>query len=1151
MNAKSMVVLSAAIAMIAHTGTVLADVPLNEHPVPLVSNDVPVGATQSLSPNLCIPERTSIVKTGGGTLAVPASAPGIAPLRILAREGVVSVQSDLADTGAALPELSDSIMAKLALWVSVKDRAHIVFADGVEIERWYDVRETDTANPTCRYLQALRLDGAPGPSLANAVYVRQYWTSTNEMEMAYFGGYGSGQALQVFNNDGTPCMSRLKETSVVYGYLDDSKAFGYLFGHCRDTNEHSLWNEGNGLPWESVWGASAGDTRIWIDGKDFVRNGRNPPYGFHSMHQRYNTLMTHESLNSFENALFSGTGKAGGNGSRGGEYIGEVMIFDATLTDLERVAVQAYLNRKWFGSRSGTGEISVEDGASVEVATDGTEEADVRVVGDGAFVKKGGGTLVYRPKALENGGAAEVSIEGGAVQPLRNLSIKASAGDKITSDFPGAEIGETVTAGAAATPSTVEKTGPGYAVLASIPEGARKLSVSGGTLALRPTRPAVRRYEVAIPNGDFSDWGSKTMTTGNVFAAYGGWSRTGVAVFYHHDKWLECGGGEALGGTVNITAFGYDACPPPEGRCVLALKVAGATAKVEGVNFTEPGEYELSYLMTGRGTNNGVGARIRNYLTDENGDETYVGTATARTVKDWSDQKAFRFFVEKPGSHTLHFDHVNPWYDGTANRDDMVLINSLHLYRVGDHVANYKIPGGDFENVSGTGVNGSGNILNMNGNAQVAGWTFDNTLVPESEGKYSRSGVVGFNTYCETGRRYGSAYNGTRRPLGGVRQMLIRRSGGFATATFTPPKGKWYLKAHLAYWGDNIPANGVPTLAATVTGPDGAQADLGALPVPLCHTMLPYVWAKPFEADGIESVTLKLAFSSKTVLTGVNIDDVELVGAYENDHELVTNGDFELPYGPNGSNVLPRSGWSYVNTKVTEVVDQETGETKTNVAANAIAREYGRNDGDAFGTDHGSGDYFIEPYSQRTGCVGGFSQDIAFPHGGWYRLSYLAKTRNYYTNSSSPVDIYLVDVDASATNRIDSVTRMAPGVFAQRTTLFHVEEACTRRLMVLISAQHGGYMALAFDDISIRYAGQEGDGALRSPDPDGNGVSIDIANGARLQLDFTGTNVVNRLYIDGVRQDYGVVNAENCPSVYGPGTLLVRPRKVGVKIVVR
>ncbi len=1148
MNAKSLIVSSAAIAMVAHTGSILADVPLNVHPVSLVSNDVPSGATQSLSPNLCIPERTSIVKTGGGTLAVPASAPGVTPFRIQAKEGVVSVRGDLA-TSDALPELSDAIKEKLALWVSVKDRAHIVFADGVEIERWYDVRETDTENPTCLYLQALRLDDAPGPSLTNAVYVRQYWTSTNEMEMVYFGGYGSGQALQIFNNDGTPYMSRLKETSVVYGNLDDSKAFGYLFGHCKDSYEHSLWNEDTGLPWESAWGPSAGDTRIWIDGRDFVRNGRNLPHGFHSMHQRYNTLMTHESLDFFENALFSGMGKAGGKWSRGGEYIGEVMIFDTPLTDLERVAVQAYLNSKWFGTRSGTGEIVVEGGARVEVATDETEEADVRVVGDGAFVKKGDGTLVYRPKTLEKGGAAEVSIEGGAVQPLRSLSIKASAGDRITSDFPGAEIGETVTSGTAAKPSTVEKTGPGYAVLTSIPEGTRKLSISGGTLALRPTRPAVRRYEVAIPNGDFSDWGSKTMTTGNVFAAYGGWSRTGVAAFYHYDKWLECGGGEALGGTVKITDYGYDACPPPEGRCVLAIKVAGATAKVAGVNFTEPGEYELSYLMTGRRTDLGVGARVRNYLTDENGDETYIGTATVQTVKDWNDQKAFRFFVVKPGSYTLHFDHVNPWYDGTEGRDDMVLINSLHLYRVGDHVANYKIPGGDFENVSGTGFNGSGSILNMYGEALVAGWTFDNTFVPESEGKYVRSGVVDCNTYCETGRRCGSAYNGTRRPLGGVRQMLIRRSGGFATATFTPPKGKWYLKAHLAYWGDSIPANGVPTLTATVTGPDGAEADLGALPVLLCYTMLPYVWAKPFEADGVESVTLKLAFSSKTALTGVNIDDVELIGTYENDHELVTNGDFELPYGPNRNSVLSRTGWSHVTTKVTEVVDQETGETKTYAVASAVPREYGRNDSDAFGTDHGSGDYFIEPYCQRTGCVGGFSQDIAFPHGGWYRLSYLAKTRNNYTNSSSPVDIYLVEVDASATNRIDSVTRMAPGVFAQRTALFHVDDACTRRLMVLTSTQHSGL--IAFDDISIRYVGQEGDGALRSPDPDGNGVSVDIANGARLQLDFMGTNVVNRLYIDGVRQDYGVVNAENCPSVYGPGTLLVRPRKVGVKIVVR
>lgn len=106
-----------------------------------------------------------------------------------------------------------------------------------------------------------------------------------------------------------------------------------------------------------------------------------------------------------------------------------------------------------------------------------------------------------------------------------------------------------------------------------------------------------------------------------------------------------------------------------------------------------------------------------------------------------------------------------------------------------------------------------------------------------------------------------------------------------------------------------------------------------------------------------------------------------------------------------------------------------------------------------------------------------------------------------------------------------------------------------RRLLVMTTAVHGGYVAL--DDFSVRYVGQDGDGVLSSPDPDKNNLSVKISNGAKLQLDFVGTNDVSRFYIDGVRQPYGVVNAENCPSVYGAGTLLVRPRNVGVKVIIR
>ena len=1098
-----------------------ATVPLDAHPVAIVSNDVPAGATQTLSQDTLLPERTTVAKTGEGTLEVSLNPAAPAAFRVQAREGTVRLKDDLA--AGTVPELTDSIKEKLALWVSVKDKTHVVFTNGVEVERWYDVRETNMESPTCRYLQAFRQNGAPGPSLTEALYVRQCSTISNKMEMVYFGGYGSGQSMQMKNADGTAFKNRLYETSVVYGRIAYGKHFGYLFGMCSDTNEHPLWTMEDGLPWAAPWAPAAGDARVWMDGKVFARDGSDLPFGFHAMHLRYNTLEVVENLDYFENALFIRSGKAANSNLAGGEYLGEVMVFSAKLTDLERARVQAYLDRKWFVERSRTAEIAVEKGATVEVTAEGTSEANVRVNGDGAFVKKGAGTLVYRPKDGAESGSAEVTIEGGSLQVLRSLSVKAAAGDVVSSTFPGKEVGETITLGKSANSRILEKTGEGFAAISSIPTGTRRLRVSGGTLALRPTRPVVRRYEVAIPNGDFSDWGDKTETTGNVVAIYGGWSRTGTAVFYNYSKWLECGGGAALGSNVSIQAYGFDSCPPPEGNCVLGFKVSGSAASVAGVTFSEPGEYELSYLLTARGTSYGLGARLKNYLTDADGNETEIGTATAWTAKDWSDQKAFRFRVEKAGAYTLHFDHVSPWYDGTAGRDDMLLVNSLHLYRVGDSARGYKVPGGDFENISGSGVGSSGGISQMLGTVQVSGWTFDDTL----DSTYARSGVVDRNTYCEGGRRAGSAYNASRQPLGGVRQLLMRRSGAFATTTFTPPKGRWYLKAHLAYWGAN--SSTLPTLSATLTRTDGEAASLGALTAGPDHTMIPCTWSTPFEADGAEEVTLRLELATSTSVSGVQVDDVELVGEYENDRELLVNGDFELPYLEN-EKASSRTGW-------------------TNVGGMAW-REYGRNDTDAFGTDHGSGDYFAEPYCQEEGSLNGFYQDVSFPHGGWYRLSYLAKTRRYSTAASDPLDIFLVDVENCTTSRIDSVTRVAPGVYAQRTALFHVDGACARRLLVLLTEKNGNYVA--FDDFSVRYAGPDGDGALSSPDPEGDlAIGIDVAAGAKLQLDFAGTNVVNSLYVNGVKQGPGVVDASSCPSLYGPGALLVSPRLNSMVITIR
>lgn len=1038
----------------------------------------------------------------------------------LADNACALVTKDCAATvGTAGADLSDAVKAKLGLWVSLKDRAHVVpvTAGGKEIETWYDVRETDIANPKYVRLQSEHAAGKPGPTVEHPLYVRKYSSETNTQEMAYFGGYGSGVSMRFLKPDGTAYMQRPMEMSTAYGYI--SGTFGYLYGNSKETSEHRLWNENNALPWASAWGSALGDTRIWIDGRTVDRSIGTLPYGFHTLHTRVNT-MTSENLSIFENALFS-VGTAGT--TKGGQYVGEVMFFTNRLTHAERCEVQRYLNRKWFGRTSSTVGTALESGVELDVIAEGTVEADLRATGDGTLVKKGNGKLIYRPRTTDAApSAAIVSIEGGSVEATRAVAVNAAAGVKVASTLPTTQNGEILTVGAADRADAVEKVGLGTAAIASIPEGTKTVRVMEGTLALRPAKAAIRRYEVAVPNGDFSDWGGDT-TSGNIGADYGGWSSTGSTGFYNYERWLATGGGKKFGASVTIKAFGFDKIPPPEGQYVLMMKVSGGTAKVDVP--LEAGEYELTFMMCGR-SNSGdgsVNSRLRTYLTDAAGAEHAIGIAYLWDDTKWQ-RKVFRFGVGTDGTYTLHLDHMK-WYDDSTP-DKAVLVNGLHLYRIGDSAEAWKIPNGDFEGFSSVPPTPT-TKKNLDGSVTMEGWAFDTTV----DGTYVRAGVSDCMTYCETGRRYGTAYNVSHSPLGGDHQLLIRRHAGWAKATFTPPKGKWYLKAHAAFWGDWSDGNGGPKVLAEVRAGEKAS-DLGALKLPKSWSMQPYVWATPFEADGTTEVTLTLTFDSVAGMRGVHLDDLQLVGAYEHPYELVQNGDFELPRDSNGG-ASARTGWAHI----------------TSAGGSNCPREYGR-DNWAFGADYGSGDYFMEPYNN--GGVGGICQTVTFPHAGWYRLSYLVKSRTSASQNDRLVEVDLIDADNAVTNRIDSIHRMTRGVYCQRTALFRLDGACTRNLAFLCPVQSGDYPAL--DDVSIRFLGETYEAVLASPDDaeiEERGLIVNVAKGACLQLDYTGTNRVSRLVVDGVKQPAGVVNAVNCPSIVGPGSLLVQPRNIGKVLIVR
>ena len=1103
-----------------------------------ISNHVARGASATLAEDVRLTERTTVVKTGEGALTVPASAVGIAPLDVQVREGTAIYANDLAEAVVEPIELPATVDAKLAFWGSAKDTAHIVM-NGADVEKWFDVRETNMANPTRCYLKTLT-DGSNAPRLQTARYVRKFGTETNEHEMVYFRGYKSGASMQFVRADGTAHSSPPQEAAVVYGYLSVGSSFGYLVGNCKKTSEHVLCNEENGLPWNSAWGYSGGNTHIWVDGRTFERTGANLPYGFHSLFLRYNTLILQGS--GFENALYSATDNTR---TRGGEYLGEVMLFTSGLTAAERAAVQRLIHRKWFGSRSGTGRIAVESDAAlaVDAAPGEKVEGDFQANGAGAFIKTGDGALVYRPKSFANEATPSLRLEGGSVQADRALSLDVAVGEKVTATRPvsaGGDVadGETLTVGAASRADSVEKAGEGNASISAIPSGTRRLQVAEGTLALRPTKAAARRYEVPIPNSDFSDWGGET-TAGNVAANFGGWTQdVGPVAFWHYDRWFKHDGAR-LGSGILITRYGFEVCPPPEGKCVLQMNSLGAKAHV-ALTIPEPGEYELSYLLTER-YESMLGARVKNYLTSGS-TNIYVGTAITTTVKDWTNsQKAMRFSVAAAGAYNLYFELDNPWNDGKSGTGVTVLINALHLYRIGDRAVAWKIPNGDFEKVYGPGVTTSGragridNLLSDQ--LTVDGWELDTTV----EDTYTRAGIADFYTYTEAGRRYGNGFNVPDRPLGGERQLLIRRTGGFAKATFTPPKGRWYLKAHAATWGEYAEENGGPKVLATIRSGE-TETDLGALELPKNWTLRPHVWATSFEADGTSEVTLTVTFQSEAGLHGVHLDDFELYAEYENPSELVKNGDFELPFAADKGYVEPRTHWNHINVDAYAAV---------------TPRQYGRDDAKVtdgkavgFGSDHGSGEYFVEPFNVGGG-VPGFWQDVTFPHAGWYRLSYLAKTRANASSESKRVEAVLIDTATAVTNRIDCFHRLPRGVFCQRTALFCVDAPGTRRLTVLLPEVSTDYPA--FDDFSIRYVGQDG-GSLASPADEEvatEGLSVNIARDAYLQLDYAGTNRVSRLVIDGVRQTPGVVNAANCPAIIGPGSLLVQPRDIGCTIIIR
>lgn len=89
------------------------------------TNDVAAGETATLTAPVTYSPRTTVMKTGEGTLVMPTSTfrQG-SPSRVRVVGGKVTYVNDLPTTAAPAP-LSAAVQAKLVFWGSVKDADHL------------------------------------------------------------------------------------------------------------------------------------------------------------------------------------------------------------------------------------------------------------------------------------------------------------------------------------------------------------------------------------------------------------------------------------------------------------------------------------------------------------------------------------------------------------------------------------------------------------------------------------------------------------------------------------------------------------------------------------------------------------------------------------------------------------------------------------------------------------------------------------------------------------------------------------------------------------------------------------------------------------------------------------------------------------------
>ncbi|MGN0846166.1 MAG: hypothetical protein ACI4RA_02130, partial [Kiritimatiellia bacterium] len=1012
------------------------------------------------------------------------------------------------------PVPAPEALSRAALWMDAGQ--NVVFEEnGTDVREWHDVREAvGTAAADCHYLRAV----ADHSFSAESPVVQ---TIGADKPSLYFGGAQSGIAMHFSSSvtaDGvslTNGLSTICHAFYVHGVYN---AYGYVLGGARNVGHSFGLVRSEGAPDQPIAGQNATDCTELYHSRVYQNGELVDPQHTPVLRDQL-SLHEYEFLNPGRASAFYNERFLNGTISRtGGDNLCEVVIFTNRLTEVERLSVGAYLMDKWLGRPARPPALSLARAATVAFEA---EQLPAELSGDGTL------TLPRGPFALTNAAALRF---GGSVAPAPGVSVQMGPALPLTvAAAKTIQVEETTATVLDGPAKTITKTGRGPAILATLPADLERLDVVAGSLTLTGARTGATGGEGPIRDPDVVDTSFEGLTGGNFNRIETSkLFENGVRVYVNAEGSVESAG--SYGGpyrTLSGDGSVGTKVPAADGEYAMFLS-RGASCSIPVTFYTE-GVYRLQFSACGR-------------LSHRQGQRHHVKivqdgvTNLVATVTTWAGEfipYAYLTPKVRPGAAELLFEGFGEIENGVLlNAGSLFDAVSLTYYGEGETVV--KVPQGDFEGAftcpirsDATRATPEFSVANV-----LPGWTFTQGPLFDEQPAYGPQ-VALAQPHMGSGVRRSRFFNlGENR--WGVTQLTLFGTGANAvTEPFDVPAGAYRVRADIGWFTVTQPGGTAQTsyverqtVNVSVRAGEGDWVQVGTFSTK-SKFLTPTLAADSFVVKAGEKVALKF---ETTVARGCMLMDNVV---------LVPQGEGIAPGTKVLANDRPASALEWTMENHTDEGGEKSSAAQSSYSTNPANNFWGVETCPAAPT----GSRFLI-LTQRASA----SRPVTFPTAGRYRLSVWAAQRHDMTGQpdrgNCPFEVWLKD-HAGAVRRLGH-TRVDHDEFLQYAFTFDVAEIDRPYTLGLQGVQFyvkgdpSNNHSVRLDCVDLEYLGD------RVAEPEiPETLTIDVAAGASLRLDFPGTNTIYALRIAG-RGYTGFVSAAERPelgtSLSGPGTLYIRPR---------